>query len=530
VSTALEGATEKCFEVPYKPYVAARDWFNKGFNVVAVRFELEADGKVSKKPLAEWSKWINQRQTLEEFEAQPWSIADGFGVVCSYPNNEGLYLAVVDYDVKKVSEEVKRKGGMLFERFPITRIEQTVSGGLHRIYLSRVKPRPISQYHKEYALELIAGPKLCVMAPSKGYKALNDNQPRIVEDAEELFCQVLGAEVFCQVLGVEDTRKINKDINAALLEKWLREILDSGKLKVAGEGANFVYCHCPFHPPDNHPSFAINKRKFYAVDFHDGKVYSLKELMDALQLSEERVGSGEPKTASKYLINLYEHRAAEQALMEAFKALEASRRLPKHISSVHVATEWVKRQRYICVEVGVHTPKDLSSITNMKVKAYFYVRNITSREVFGKDIPKLFRMNLPKDDLNRFILVAPQLPTLSAEKFYKDVKRLKISVWETFKAYKIKGNRSKWARRIAKQLEEVEQPQQLAEALASRVYEFLRYCVKPFLDLLRKLYPETAELIAASIQKWWEGGLDIEKVFAKDRGPPSSNAYMCKMR
>jgi len=522
----LEGATEKCFEVPYKPYVAARDWFNKGFNVVAVRFELDEDGKVSKKPLAEWSKWINHRQTLEEFEAQPWYSADGFAVVCSYPNAEGLYLGVVDYDVKKVSDEAKKKGEELFNRFPTTQIERTVSGGLHRVYLSRVKPRPISQYHDSHALELIAGPKLCLMAPSKGYARLNELEPAIVEDAEALFYQVLGVD-----LGVEEPRNINnKDINTTLLEKWLEEL--KPHLDIQGEGSNYLYVRCPFHKPDNNPSFAIHKTKFYGIDYHDGKVYSLKDLAEALgvQLSEGFPEPHQKRLTSKYLINLHEHRAAEQALMEAFKSLEASRRLPKHISSVHVATEWVKRQRYLYVEVGVHTPKDLSNITNMKVKAYFYVRNITSREVFSKDIPKLFRMNLNKDDLNRFILVAPQLPTLSAEKFYKDVKRLKISVWETFKAYKMGSNRSKWARRIAKQLEEVEQPQQLAEALASRVLDFLRYCIKPFLDLLRKLYPEIAELIAASIQRWWPEGLDIEKVFAKDRGPPSSNAYTCNTR
>jgi hypothetical protein len=527
----LEWPTERWVELAYKASAAkdtevkdgARWWFDRGFNVVAVKYE---DYGVSKKPLVEWRKWINQRQTLDEFENQPWNLADGFGVVCSYPNAEGLYLAVVDYDVKKVSEEAKKRGGELFNRFPTTQIERTISGGLHRVYLSRVKPRPVSQYHDSHALELIAGPKLCIMAPSKGYEKLNELEPAIVESAEDLFHEVLGAEVFCQVLGVEGTRKINKDINATLLEKWLREILDSGKLKVAGEGDNYIYCHCPFHPPDNHPSFVIHKHKLYAVDFHDGKVYSLKELMHALQLS---VALPEPtlqRPVSRYLINLYEHRVAEQALMEAFKTLENSMRLPKHIRYVYAEYRWVKRQRFIYVEVGLHSPRDLRSLADLRVRAYFYIRNITSREVFSKDIPKLFKENLLKDEFNRFILVAPQLPSLEAKKFYQDVKRLKISVWETFKAYKIKGNRSKWARKIAKQLQEVETPTQLAEALASRVLDFLRYCVKPLLDLLRKLFPEAAELIAASIHVLWEEGLDVERVFAKDRGPPN----MCKMR
>jgi hypothetical protein len=241
---------------------------------------------------------------------------------------------------------------------------------------------------------------------------------------------------------------------------------------------------------------------------------------------------------SRYVINLFEHQTAEQTLMEAFKALENSKRLPKHIGFVHAEYKWVRRQRYIYVEVGVSTPKDLSSITNMKVKAYFYFRNITGREIFSRDIPKLFRMSLPKDDLNRYILVAPQLPPSKADKFYRDIERLKVTVWEIYKAFKVEGNRSKWIRRIAKKLQEVEHPKQLAEALASRVLNFLRACIKPFLQLLRRLYPQTAELVVNSIETWWIEGLDVEKIFAKDRGPPNERdkpigfikAYTCKMR
>ena len=275
---------------------AAREWFNQGFNVVAVKFEEGEDGKVSKKPLVEWSEWINRRQTLEEFEAQPWDRADGFAIVCSWPNNEGLYLAVIDYDVKRVSEEAKRRGEELFNRFPITRMERSISSGQHKIYLSKVKPRPISQFHDTHALELIAGAKLCVMAPSKGYKALNDNPPRVVEDVEGLFYQILG---------VEDARNINKDINVALLQAWLEEL--KPHLDIRGEGPNYFYVRCPFHKPDNHPSFALHKTKFYGIDYHDGKVYSLRDLAEALGVQlpglREEIGLGEGEEEGK--VNLF---------------------------------------------------------------------------------------------------------------------------------------------------------------------------------------------------------------------------------
>jgi len=251
---------------------AAREWYNKGFNVVAIRYEIE-EGKVKKTPLVDWGEWQIRRQTPEEFENQPWESADGFAIVCSYPNEEGLYLSTVDYDVKKVSEEAKKKGAQLFAHFPATRLEQSVSGGQHKLYLSRVKPKTVSNFHESHALELIASGRLCVIAPSKGYKILNDNPLTIVEDAEELFYKLLG---------VMDPRERRKGVKDPLLQSWLNEVRQH--LNVAGEGPNYVYAHCPFHPPDKHPSFALHKTKFYAVDFHDGQVYTLKELANALGL------------------------------------------------------------------------------------------------------------------------------------------------------------------------------------------------------------------------------------------------------
>jgi len=251
----------------------AKRFFDWGFNVVAFGYgPPDADDKVSKKPLVEWQKWQTRRQTLEEFEAQPWDRADGFAVICSYPNRFGLYLAVVDYDTKKVNEEAKERGRELLKRFPITWMEKTVSGGLHLIYLSRVKPNAISEYHDSHALELVAGAKLCVLSPSKGYLRLNDSLATEVEDAEALFYQDLG---------VKDKRQeVNEGVSSAILQEWLKQI--KSKLNIAGEGSQYLYVHCPFHKPDNHPSFAIHKSKFYAVDYHDGKVYSLKELAQAL--------------------------------------------------------------------------------------------------------------------------------------------------------------------------------------------------------------------------------------------------------
>ena len=268
---------------------AAREYWLQGFNVVAVAYERDEADKVSKKPLVEWGRWQTERQSLKEFEAQPWDNADGFGVICNFPNNNGYYLAVVDYDVKNVSVEAQRIGEALLKRFPITQMEQTVSKGKHLVYFSKVKPKPVSSYHDSHGLELIAGPKLCIMAPSKGYVKLNENPPTLVEDAESLFYQVLGVE--------DDRMPANEGLPYNVLEKWLEKV--KAGLNVAGEGAQYFYVHCPFHPPDNHPSFALHKTKFYAIDYHDGKVYSLKQLAEALGIELE----GLKKTLSVSLGN-----------------------------------------------------------------------------------------------------------------------------------------------------------------------------------------------------------------------------------
>jgi len=49
-----------------------------------------------------------------------------------------------------------------------------------------------------------------------------------------------------------------------------------------GKGGNYLYIHCPFHTPDRNPSFAINKEKFYAIDYHDNRIYNLRDLAEAL--------------------------------------------------------------------------------------------------------------------------------------------------------------------------------------------------------------------------------------------------------
>ncbi len=163
---------------------AARQYWLQGLNIVLLR---------EKKPLHRWSQWQMERQSEGDFEALPWSEADGFALICGSRLNNGLYFATVDFDVKNVSEEAREKGRQALKHMPITQIEETPSGGQHWIYHSQTKPKTVSAYHNVAALELIGEGKLCVMAPSVGYKRLNDNPPTVVQNVEDLFYEALNA-------------------------------------------------------------------------------------------------------------------------------------------------------------------------------------------------------------------------------------------------------------------------------------------------------------------------------------------------
>lgn len=154
---------------------AAKAYFQNGTPVVAVN---------QKKPLVEWAHWQTQEQKQNEFEVQPWLNADGFAIVCGTKTKNSLYVAAIDFDVKNLSPETKETGLQILKQLLTTQIEETINGGQHWIYLCHNKPKTTSTYHNECAIELLGEGKLCIMAPSHGYKRLNDNEPTILTDLE----------------------------------------------------------------------------------------------------------------------------------------------------------------------------------------------------------------------------------------------------------------------------------------------------------------------------------------------------------
>jgi hypothetical protein len=81
-----------------------------------------------------------------------------------------------------------------------------------------------------------------------------------------------------------ETSRLEAGGDGGLLQGWLEEILRKLKPYYAGETPRYYTFHCPFHGPDRHPSFVINKQKFYGYDYHTDEAYSLKGLAERLGL------------------------------------------------------------------------------------------------------------------------------------------------------------------------------------------------------------------------------------------------------
>lgn len=161
---------------------AARQYWLEGANIVLLK---------GKEPLHKWSHLQHERQTELNFEALPWSQADGFAIICGQQLHNELYIAAIDFDTKNLPSEIVEKGKQVLKHLPVTQMEETPSGGQHWIYLCYTKPRTVSAYHNVCGLELLGEGKLCIMAPSRGYRRLNENSPTQVENLENLFLEAL---------------------------------------------------------------------------------------------------------------------------------------------------------------------------------------------------------------------------------------------------------------------------------------------------------------------------------------------------
>jgi hypothetical protein len=146
-----------------------------------------------KKPSVEWKRWQTTPQSEQEFQNLPFDDdVNAFGVLTGTMLSNGFYFCAVDFDVKKVSASAVEKGKALLTKFRTTKRESTVSNGEHLIYYSKVKPSNVNMFHDVCGLELIAEHRAVIMAPSFGYKTINDNLIGEVQDVEQMFLKVIG--------------------------------------------------------------------------------------------------------------------------------------------------------------------------------------------------------------------------------------------------------------------------------------------------------------------------------------------------
>jgi biotin operon repressor len=282
--------------------------------IIPVKVYKDEDGKYNKKPLLEWSCYIdNNTQTEEEREKVLEGLEkgeyNGVAVVCGhYVESKGYFFAI---DIDLPYQEALKK----LSEIPNTTtcFEKTVSGNLHAYYFSR---RPVPSFKLNGSpVELKGRGSLIVIHPSENYEALNDNTPREVEDGYSLFheiCRAFGADLDEHLAKRAGGESADSDVSDTLEER-LNEI--KAELRRRGlnpqRGTNYYTCLCPFHK-EKHPSFAINFRKYYAVDYHDGKIYNMRELMEALGLKLER-----PKENEEHAEQDFEIKPLSQLVSEA---------------------------------------------------------------------------------------------------------------------------------------------------------------------------------------------------------------------
>jgi len=267
--------------------------YDMGFTVVPIKLVKEGD-KWRKVPMVDWGEIVEEGQDRRDVETYYWNV-DGIAVFTGVKlRGTDYYIGALDFDDRSAFKKVVLD-------LPATYMERTPRGGFHVIYLTKAKPR-LTQYRSpgqrgevfSVLGETPGGkPKLCVIYPTRHYRVINPIPLRVIRDVNAV------AEKVAEKLGLSSPKvteavplrlEVRRQLKAAgKRQSW--QTADPKKLfyskilpmlDIAREASNYFAIHCPFHPPDAHPSFVVYKNTWLAVDFHDMKVYTMKELLRAL--------------------------------------------------------------------------------------------------------------------------------------------------------------------------------------------------------------------------------------------------------
>jgi len=88
-------------------------------------------------------------------------------------------------------------------------------------------------------------------------------------------------EIMKRIQHEESLRRYGKEFKSS--GEALEEVLNLLEEKKAKETSTYITYHCPFHPPDNHPSLVFYKNTCTFIDFHDWECYSPFKLLKKLK-------------------------------------------------------------------------------------------------------------------------------------------------------------------------------------------------------------------------------------------------------
>jgi hypothetical protein len=169
-------------------------------------------------------------------------------------------------------------------------------------------------------------------------------------------------------------------------------------------------------------------------------------------------------------INRFEHGKAMEVLGKVLMDLRAPKGTVRHIEKIESSEARDGRLKYI--KATIHFAKEFK--LGNPIKICFYIRNLKSREVHAKDIPRCLKHLRQSDWENRIVLMAPQLPSEKDGKLEKECERLGIELWELGFAYAIPERPVKWQRKDPKRFREIYDENELYEAIFEETLKYLR--------------------------------------------------------
>jgi len=170
---------------------SAKFYYNSGFNVLPVKMEQDKKTKkFSKKPdLTEYAKYHKERMEKWYTGDVHWCNVNAVGIMQSLPNNDGLYLGVIDLDNKGQDSKIGEIHAYFLEQLnpEIKRcMSKTANNGMHLYFYSSKPIEGNTSHHDSTGIEILGGKRFIVVYPSLNYTKPSANDAPVIENYEEM--------------------------------------------------------------------------------------------------------------------------------------------------------------------------------------------------------------------------------------------------------------------------------------------------------------------------------------------------------